>query len=94
MTEVTVQFNKLTELDMELLRGSPELITMIKNAVVITCDDDTFYQIEEFVEQHATGIWYVKKSVYYQHKFYFLEPMDRENLLAKIAQIELANAKT
>lgn len=93
MTEITVQFNKLSEVDLELLKGSTELVTMIKNAVVITCDNETLDEVETFVEQHATGIWFVKKSPYYQHKFYFLEPMDRENLMAKIAQIELSNGK-
>lgn len=91
MSNVHVTFNKLGELDVELLKGSPELVTMIKNGVVISCDNETFEELEQFVEDHATGIWYVKKSPYYQHKFYFLEVMDRENLLAKIAQIKLSN---
>jgi hypothetical protein len=93
MKEVYVTFNKLGELDLELLKGSPELVTMIKNGVVISCDNETFEELEEHVEATATGIWYVKKSPYYQHKFYFLEVMDRENLLAKIAQIKLSNGK-
>jgi len=93
MNEVYVTFNKLGELDLELLKGSPELVTMIKNAVVISCDNETFDELEQHVEDTATGIWYVKKSPYYQHKVYFLEVMDRENLIAKIAQIKLSNGK-
>ena len=93
MKDVTIQFNKLNELDVELLKGSAELVTMIKNSVVITCDDDTFYELQDFVDAHSEGIWFVKKSPYFQHKFYFLEIMDRENLLTKIAQVRLSNGE-
>ena len=65
---------KLTSQELALMQGTPEVITMLRNRVLV--DIDLVDTVQDFLEVNAQDLWHSSGRV-----FYFLNGIDYGNVM-------------
>jgi hypothetical protein len=65
---------KLTSQELALMQGTPEVITMLRNRVLV--DTDLVDTVQDFLEVNAQDLWHSSGRV-----FYFLNGIDYGNVM-------------
>lgn len=77
--------HKLSKSDWEMLAGTELGANMIMNSFSIILEDeelDLVYKCTDYLEDSATGLWYVGSAGTGLWSFYFNHSMDKANLLS------------
>lgn len=65
---------KLNSQELALMQGTPEVITMLRNRVLV--DNDLVDTVQDFLEVNAQDLWHSSGRV-----FYFLNGIDYGNVM-------------
>ena len=88
---ITEQKLSLSEEDLEWLRGTPTIVKMLKQRLIV--EFDTEPDIDRLDFSGTRGFYLIKSLGYKLYQFWFEDPMDYEDFRANILAYKLSSTK-